>query len=79
MSSSIDIEMKTAIESHESKSSLVIPIIIRDCDWHSAPFGKLNPLPRDGKAVAGKSGKYGRDKAWKSVAEEIAIALKGSR
>jgi hypothetical protein len=29
----------------------VIPVILRACDWHPMPFGKLLAAPRDGKPV----------------------------
>ena len=29
----------------------VIPVILRPCDWHSAPFGKLKAIPTDSKPV----------------------------
>jgi len=45
------IEMKTAMERHEKKNAIVIPVIIRACDWHSAPFGKLLAAPKDGKPI----------------------------
>jgi TIR domain len=47
-----DIEMKRAMERHKTGESRVIPVILRPCDWHNAPFGKLKALPTDGKAVA---------------------------
>lgn len=46
-----DIEMKRAMERHESGDARVIPIILRPCNWHSAPFGKLQALPKDAKPV----------------------------
>ena len=46
-----DIEMKRAMERHEEGSAIVIPVILRACDWHGAPFGKLNAVPRDGKPI----------------------------
>src|ERR1700730_15817417 len=46
-----DIEMQGALERHKRRQARVIPIILRPCDWHSAPFGSLQCLPRDGKAV----------------------------
>lgn len=46
-----DIEMKRALERHESGEARVIPIILEHCDWHSAPFGKLKALPKDGRPV----------------------------
>jgi len=47
-----DVEMKRALERHEAGEARVIPVIIRSCDWHPAPFGKLQALPKDGKPVA---------------------------
>ncbi len=46
-----DIEMKRAMERHEAGEAIVIPIILRACDWLHAPFGKLNAVPRDGKPI----------------------------
>ncbi len=46
-----DIEMKRAMERHEHGEARVIPIILRPCDWQSAPFGKLKVIPSDGKPV----------------------------
>lgn len=44
-----DIEMKRAMERHEAGEARVIPVILRPCDWHDAPFGKLLATPSDGK------------------------------
>src|SRR4051812_48541204 len=44
-------EMKRAMERHEAGEAIVIPVILRACDWHGAPFGKLNAAPPDGKPV----------------------------
>ena len=46
-----DVEMQKAMTRHEAGEALVIPVIMRPVDWHSAPFGKLNALPKDGRAV----------------------------
>ncbi|MBA2393325.1 MAG: TIR domain-containing protein [Ktedonobacteraceae bacterium] len=45
------VEMKEALRRHEAGEATVIPIILRPCDWEAAPFGKLQALPKDGKAV----------------------------
>ncbi len=45
------IEMKRAIERHEQREAIVIPIILRPCDWKNTPFVKLKALPNDGKPV----------------------------
>ncbi|MFQ3788884.1 toll/interleukin-1 receptor domain-containing protein [Halomonas sp. A29] len=44
-------EMLRAIERHDAGEAVVIPVILRACDWHSAPFGKLMATPTDGKPV----------------------------
>jgi hypothetical protein len=46
-----DIEMTRAMERHHNGEAVVIPVILRVCDWHSAPFGKLLAVPKDGKAI----------------------------
>lgn len=46
-----DIEMKRAMERHRAGEATVIPVILRACDWHHAPFGKLKAAPRDGKPI----------------------------
>jgi internalin A len=68
-----DIEMKRALERHESGEARVIPIIVRDVSWQSAPFGKLQALPINGKAVKTWPD---RDTAWQSVAEGIERVVK---
>lgn len=46
-----DVEMKQAMQRHEAGEAIVIPVILRPCDWHSAPFGALRAVPMDGKAI----------------------------
>ncbi len=46
-----DIEMTRAMERHERKEAIVIPVILRACDWKHAPFGKLKGVPEDGRPV----------------------------
>ena len=46
-----DKEMLRAMERHEAGEAIVIPVILRACDWHEAPFGKLNATPPNGKPV----------------------------
>lgn len=45
------IEMRRAMERHEEGRARVIPVILRPCQWHDTPFGKLLALPQDGKPV----------------------------
>lgn len=46
-----DREMMRAMQRHEADEAIVIPVILRPCDWHHAPFGKLLATPTDGRAV----------------------------
>lgn len=46
-----DIEMILAMDKHEKGTAHVIPVILRPCDWHDAPFGKLKAVPNDGKPI----------------------------
>ena len=43
-------EMERAPEPHNKGETRVIPTILRPCDWHGAPFAKLQALPKDAKA-----------------------------
>jgi internalin A len=71
-----DVEMKRAIERHENGEARVIPVIVRDCNWKRAPFGKLQAVPKDGKAVDTWPN---RDSAWRNVSEEIEKAAESLR
>jgi len=62
------LEMQRAVERHDNSEARVIPIILRPTDWQNAPFGKLQPLPPDGKAVTTWPD---RDTAWLAVAQSI--------
>ncbi|HYU75958.1 MAG TPA: toll/interleukin-1 receptor domain-containing protein [Ktedonobacteraceae bacterium] len=63
-------EMTRALERHKSGEARVIPIILRPCDWHNSPFGKLQALPTGGQAVTDRSW-YSRDEAFSDVAKGI--------
>lgn len=44
-------EMHRAIERHVAGEARVLPVILRPCDWHEAPFGHLLATPTDGKPI----------------------------
>ncbi|WP_437729028.1 toll/interleukin-1 receptor domain-containing protein [Sorangium sp. So ce861] len=71
-----DIELKRAIERHRTRDARVIPVIVRDCDWHGTPLAALQALPRDALAVKNWSD---RDTAWASVARGIRAAVEELR
>jgi len=47
-----DVEMKRALERHQQRSALVIPVIVRAVSLKGTPFSKLQALPKDAKPVA---------------------------
>ena len=46
-----EIEMQTALERHDQGQAVVIPIILRPCNWKKLPFGKLQAATKDGKPI----------------------------
>ena len=67
-----DKEMTRALERHNQGTARVIPIILRPCDWHSAPFGKLQALPKDAKPITQWSD---QDAAFTNIAQGIRKAV----
>lgn len=66
-----NIEMARAMERHFAKEAIVIPVILRACDWHHASFGKLLATPKDGKPVTLWPD---RDEAFLQVAQAVRTA-----
>jgi tetratricopeptide (TPR) repeat protein len=63
------LEMRTALERDQAGRSRVVPVIVRKCDWETAPFGNLQAVPRDNRPVATHPG--GPDEALTEVAKEL--------
>lgn len=69
-----DVEMSRAMKRHAAGEAIVIPVILRPCDWHRAPFGKLLATPKDGKPVT----KWpSLDDAFLDVTQAIRRAVEG--
>ena len=62
-----DIEITKAMERHEQGEAIVIPIIVRPCDWIGLPFSKIQGLPKDAKALS----------TWKDIDEGYLDIIKG--
>ena len=67
-----DVEVKRALARHDAGEALVIPVLLRPCDWSSADFARLTALPTDGTPVTSWAN---QDDAWKNVAVGIRDAL----
>ncbi len=65
-------EVARAMKRHLEEKILVVPIIVRACDWQDAPFGKLQAVPAYGKAVASWPD---RDEAWTEVAKHLKLCV----
>lgn len=65
-------EMIRAMERHNAGEARVIPVILRHCDWKSAPFGKLMAAPKDGRAVTSWPD---RDEAFTDVVLQVRKAI----
>ncbi len=62
------VETKRALERHQAGEARVVPIILRSCDWHSAPFAELQALPKDALPVSRWTDE---DDAWADIASTI--------
>jgi hypothetical protein len=67
------VEMERALARHRAGEAHVIPVILRVCDWHSAPFAHLQVLPDSVRPVTSWKN---RDEAWDEVARGIRGVVK---
>ena len=70
------LEMTKALKRHAAKAARVIPVILRACDWRSAPFAGLNALPDNGVAVTSWENE---DAAFANIAAGIRKAVASLR
>ena len=63
-----DKEMNQAMQLHGAGKAWMVPIIVRECSWQTAPFGKLSALPKNGRPIKNWPD---RDSAWRNVASEL--------
>ena len=71
-------ELKTALERQQRGEVEVIPIIVKDGDYHGAPFVHLQTLPALDKPVLSGAREY-RDEAWATVARGIRASCESIR
>lgn len=62
-------EMERALARHEAGEARVVPVILRTADWTSAPFAKLQALPKNAKPVV----------TWKDRDEAFVDVARGLR
>lgn len=66
-------ELRRALERAERNQALVVPIIVRPCDWHDAPFAHFEAIPAGAKAITSWTN---RDEAWTDVATSLKITVR---
>ena len=70
-----DVEVKKAIEKHEQNESMVVPILVRDCDWEGAPFEHIQGLPTDMKPIISKHW-HSKDEGFRNVTSSLKKTIK---
>jgi hypothetical protein len=63
-----DVELDKAMARHDKHEAVVIPVILRQCLWKSASFGKLKAVPKDGLPVVSWQN---NDEAFTDVANHV--------
>lgn len=63
-----DVEIKTALERYDKGEVIVVPIVIRPCDFESLQIKRFQALPKDIKPISKWDDK---DEAWLNVVEGI--------
>ncbi|MGK3967784.1 toll/interleukin-1 receptor domain-containing protein [Sorangium sp. So ce118] len=67
-----DVEVTRALNRLARKEALVLPVIVRPCDWDAAPFARFQALPRDATPITRWAD---RDEAWLDVARGLRAAI----
>jgi len=65
-------ELPVALQRHEARQVVIIPVIVSSCDWTRMPFARIQALPDGGKAV---NTWPDHDVAWTNVAFGIRSVL----
>ncbi|SHH28766.1 TIR domain-containing protein [Chryseolinea serpens] len=63
-----EVEIKRALERNKEGDAIIIPIIIRPCDFKSLPLQKFAALPKNLKPISDWTS---RDKAWLDVVDGL--------
>ncbi len=70
-----EVEVKKAIKQHEMGQSVVVPIILRECNWEGAPFEYIQGLPTDMKPIVSKHW-FSKDEGYNNVSLNLGKIIK---
>ncbi len=68
-------QVRLAVLRHRRNEAWVIPILLRPAPWKNTEFGKIQPLPSNGKSITDAYWKP-RDKAYLDIFEGLQRAIK---
>ena len=71
-----EVEVHRALERHKAGEATVIPVMLRDVDWHGSPLSKLQALPKNATPVVSWPN---HDQAFKDIAVGIRKVATGLR
>ncbi len=63
-----DVIVHNSIEQHKKGEIIIIPVIVRPCDFQSLPISKFQALPRNAKPI---SRWEDQDEAWAEVIDQV--------
>ena len=66
-----EVEMKRAMERHDAKEAVVVPVLLSDCVWQKASFAKLLMSPHDAKPINNPKYWATIDEAFTNVAQGL--------
>lgn len=72
----MEVEVACALERHRDGHTIVIPVILRTCQWEYTPFANLQGLPSDMQPVT-KWGSFPHDDGFDDVARGIRKVVMG--
>jgi TIR domain len=65
-------ELSAAMERHKKGECIVVPIIIRPCDFGEMPFAKFQAVPKNAKPI---SQWENADEAWLDVVKKLKVVF----
>lgn len=70
-------EFARALERQASGEVIIVPIVVRECDWKIPELRKFKALPKDGKAVISRHW-HSEDEAFANISEGLRVLLEKS-
>lgn len=64
-------EMQKALEKHQRKEAIIVPLIVRACSWQNTPLKDLKILPEDGKPIHRSNEQHILDELYLQVTEKL--------